>query len=345
MGSKTDMLISKGLIQPPSFLKNNVFYECIMGSVAYGCSNDNSDIDLYGFCIPPKDVIFPHLAGVIHGFGRQNKNFEQFQKHHILDKDSGKEYDITIYNIVKYFQLAMTGSPNVIDSLFVPRRCVLHSTLVGEHVRENRHLFLSKKLWYTLKGYAFSQMNKCRSKSIRTWVELCKKYGWDLHVSIEELEENLLSDVALLKRSRQLIGQIETSGKRTKRMESVAEHGCDLKFAYHVVRLLGEIEQVLMEHDLDLERNREQLKSIRRGEWSLDRIEAYFESKERELESLQIVSDLRHSPDESAIKTLLLECLEMHYGNLDADISMPDKAVEALRQIQTIADSTLQRMT
>ena len=71
MGSITDKLISQNKISPPNFLKNNVHYECAMGSTAYGCSTDHSDIDIYGFCIPPKDVIFPHLKGIIQGYGRK----------------------------------------------------------------------------------------------------------------------------------------------------------------------------------------------------------------------------------------------------------------------------------
>lgn len=83
--SIVNKLISQGLITPPSFLKDNIHYECMMGSIAYGCSNDNSDIDLYGFCIPPKDIIFPHTAGYIIGFGKKPPNFEQYQQHGIID--------------------------------------------------------------------------------------------------------------------------------------------------------------------------------------------------------------------------------------------------------------------
>jgi hypothetical protein len=42
-----------------------------MGSDAYGVSSNSSDIDAYGFCIPPKSYIFPHLSGEIEGFGKQ----------------------------------------------------------------------------------------------------------------------------------------------------------------------------------------------------------------------------------------------------------------------------------
>ena len=43
------------------------------------------------------------------------------------------------------------------------------------------------------------------------------------------------------------------------------EHGIDTKFAYHVVRLILEVEQILVEGDIDLQRNHEQLKAVRRG--------------------------------------------------------------------------------
>ena len=60
-------LEQKRLIGPPKWLGGNVHYLTIMGSVAYGVSADTSDVDVYGFCIPPKEVIFPHLAGEILG--------------------------------------------------------------------------------------------------------------------------------------------------------------------------------------------------------------------------------------------------------------------------------------
>jgi hypothetical protein len=53
MPSTLDQLTKRGLIRPPSFLSDNVHYEVIMGSVAYGVSTDISDFDVNGFCIPP----------------------------------------------------------------------------------------------------------------------------------------------------------------------------------------------------------------------------------------------------------------------------------------------------
>ena len=67
MGSIFKKLCNKDLIKnPPPFIENSVQYEVIMGSVAHGVSDDNSDMDIYGFCIPSKDYIFPHLREPIY---------------------------------------------------------------------------------------------------------------------------------------------------------------------------------------------------------------------------------------------------------------------------------------
>jgi hypothetical protein len=109
----------------------------------------------------------------------------------------------------------------------------------------------------------------------------------------------------------------KTNSSNPKRAENIALHGFDTKFATHSVRLGLEVEQILIEHDLDIERDREILKSIRRGEWSLERIKDFCSQKERHLDDLYQKSTLRHSPDEEAIKDILMNCLEQHYGSLD----------------------------
>jgi predicted nucleotidyltransferase len=149
--STLQRLADRGLVRPPRWLPANVQNETIMGSVAYGVSSDTSDVDIYGWAIPPKDDVFPHLRGEVPGFGKPHERFEQFQEHHVRDADAlgghGRTYDLTIFGIVKFFQLAMENNPNVIDSLFTPTTCVLHSTRVGNLVRENRRLFLHRGAW------------------------------------------------------------------------------------------------------------------------------------------------------------------------------------------------------
>jgi hypothetical protein len=116
----------------------------------------------------------------------------------------------------------------------------------------------------------------------------------------------------------------------------------DVKFAYHVIRLMLEVEQIMTEGDLDLQRGREQLKSIRRGEWTIDKIEEWAAAKEKDLEAVyHSCKKIPHGPREAEIKQLLLECLEHHYGSLDACVITEDKAVASLRRIAEIAQEGL----
>jgi predicted nucleotidyltransferase len=276
-------------VHPPSWLCDNLCYETIMGSVAYGVSSDASDMDVYGICVPPKHLVFPHLAGEIPGFGTPVEPFEQWQDHHVAASD--RTWDFTIYGLVRFFQLAMENNPNIIDSLFTPRRCVLSSTAIGEYIREHRVDFLHKGAWAKFKGYAYSQLNKIKTKT--------------------------------------------PSGKR---IELVDKYGYDVKFAYHVVRLMLEVEQILVHRDIDLERDREQLKAIRRGEWTLDQLEQWAQDKEKALEALYHSSTVPYAPDEALIKRHLVHCLEMHYGDLSSAIVEPDEAQRLLAQIAALTE-------
>jgi predicted nucleotidyltransferase len=288
------MLRDKGLLpKKPDYITSGLCYEVIMGSFAYGASNDLSDCDVYAYCIPERKVLFPQEYGWINGFEATPDNFEQLQKHHIQVED--REYDVVVYNIAKYFRLVAAGNPNMIDSLFVPKRCITFQNEIGELVRENRQLFLSKKCWHTFKGYAYSQMNKLKTKKPEPG---------------------------------------------SKRDELVRKYGYDVKFAYHLVRLLNEVEQIMTEGDLDLERNREQLKAIRRGEWgTFGEFVHYFTMKEQELEKLYTNSTLRHSVDHDAIRRLLQNCLEIHFGTLSAHVfKVKDSWKESILQIDEIID-------
>jgi len=283
------VIAAGGNLHPPSWLPDNLCYETLMGSVAYGVSSDTSDVDVYGICFPPKHSVFPHLAGEIVGFGTQLKRFEQWQEHHVNALD--KVWDFQIFSIVKFFQLAMENNPNVIDSLFTPRRCVLSSTAVGEYLREHRRDFLHKGAWHKFKGYAYSQLNKIKTKA--------------------------------------------PSGKRAELVEA---HGYDVKFAYHVVRLLLEVEQILVARDIDLERDREQLKAIRRGDWTLAQLETWAEDKEKQLEVLYHSSAVPYGPDEGLIRSHLMHCLEAHYGDLSTVVAKPDEATRLLQEIARLTE-------
>jgi predicted nucleotidyltransferase len=285
-------LVERKLIHPPKWLPDNTQFLGYAGSAAYGVSSDTSDMDCFGFCIPPREIVFPFTdGGRVYGFGTQEQRFRVWSEHHVDLPDQRKQYDFSIYNIVDFFHLAMENNPNILDVLFLPRRCILHTTKIAEHVRENRRLFLHKGAMAKLRGYAYSQMSKIENK---------------------------------------------TNSSNPKRAATIQEHGFDLKFSYHVVRLMLQCEQILVEHDLDIERNSEVLKSIRRGEWTLPQLTSWFEVKEKSLETLYANSTLKHSPDEESLKRLLLQTLEMHYGTLTSTVVLTNNTDALLADLETL---------
>lgn len=286
-------LEKKKLIHPPEWLADNCHYLTLHGSVAYGVSSDTSDMDLYGFCIPKKETLFPWLAGKIIGFDKDLGQFEQWQQHAVHDPNAmsghGRDYDFQVFNIVKYFALLMDNNPNIIDSLFTPINCVLHCTRIGTMVRDNRKMFLHKGAWHRFKGYAYSQLHKMTGKD-----------------------------------------------PKGKRLELREEFGFDVKYAYHIVRLINEVEQIMSTGDLDLQLNNECLKAIRRGEWTEQQIRDYFTQKEKSLETLYNESKLQYEPDRAKIKALLVHCLEEHFGSLEKCVVNVDKDTELLREIKAL---------
>jgi hypothetical protein len=127
---------------------------------------------------------------------------------------------------------------------------------------------------------------------------------------------------------------IKTPKDGSKRVVLIEKYGFDVKYAMHLVRLLLEVEQILQEGDLDLKRNKEQLKSIRRGEWTINEIKDWADKKEKDLEFLYAKSDLPDKADKNKIRNLLIECLEIHYGSLDKLVVQSDKASFLLRSIK-----------
>jgi predicted nucleotidyltransferase len=209
-------LVQHGTAHPPVWLPDGVSYLTMMGSFAYGVSDDTSDRDVYGFCFPPVEFTFPHLAGEIPGFGRHLQRFEQYQEHHLRDPNEiGKTWDITVYSIVKYFDLVMQCNPNMIDSLFTPPKCVMVLGGAALLMRENRHLFLSKKAWHTFKGYAYQQMHKMDTKAPtgarKERVEefgMDTKYCYHLVRLLDEVEQILTTGTLDLEHAREQLKAI-----------------------------------------------------------------------------------------------------------------------------------------
>lgn len=303
--------ITTKLIKEPKWLNTNLHYEVKMGSHAYGIANPDSDLDIYGWAMPPKGILFPIIDGYVEGLDDNIPTFEQR-----IYQDDG--YDITIYGLTKYMRLVRENNPNMVDSLFVPSYCILHMSPLGGMLRDARHLFLSKKAFHSFRGYAHSQLSKVESRKnsdqYKALEAFEKLHNIPTNLTLEQVKENPNNLVeGMLRRHIMLY---EAGLRVTKRFEDVKVKGYDSKFLYHTVRLLLECEQILRDYDLILDNNQEILREVRSGVWTLEQASNWFDRKLKELEELYKESVVPDYPDMDAIKQLFFDIVEEHYGKI-----------------------------
>ena len=114
-----------------------VIYRCIVGSTAYGLSQDGSDTDRRGFYLPPADLEWS-LAGVP----------EQ------LESENEEVY----WEVEKFIRLALKANPNVLECLYSP--LVETCMPLAHELIEMRHIFLSQYVHRTYNAYVLSQFKK-----------------------------------------------------------------------------------------------------------------------------------------------------------------------------------------
>ncbi len=122
-----------------NFWETRLIYKTYVGSHSYGTNTKDSDVDTRGICIPPES----YLLGL--------DNFEQKEV-------SGS--DEVIYSLKKFVHLALNNNPNILDSLFVAPNHIIYSNEFGKELRDLRYDFLSKKVYKTYGGYAYSQLKR-----------------------------------------------------------------------------------------------------------------------------------------------------------------------------------------
>lgn len=344
-------LYNQKLLNVPHQFCLDTHYEVMMGSAAYNVAQSTSDMDVHAICTPPLEYIYPHLSGHIRGFGDDAPNFDTFQQHGIVH--NSKDYDVVIYSIIKTFNLAAENNPNILDMLWVPDHCVLQSDAIGQYIRKNRKHFLHRGSYHKFRGYAYAQLKKYEaSTTVDAVRQLFANAGVDITPTIKDALacrlhgsfEYSLSDADIINlngvENTQLNLLHSAVNKLNKREFDMFVKGYDSKGLYHVIRLALQCQQILEEGDMDITRNSELLKSIRRGEWTLTKLKESFNATEKRLDELYTTSKLPYSPDMKFLGDILLCCIEMKYGSLSSFIATTDH-VSAIKldQIRKILES------
>jgi len=279
----TDLFAKERFTKEEQWMKDNLLYECVMGSQAYGLATPESDVDIVALVMPKENQVYPQRFGYILGFDElptfNSKEVKGAGKRIELPDSTHSDVEGEWVSLIRFFYLcAVKGSPNLIETLFCRRNLVTFSTDIGWMLRDNRPKFLSMRTFHAFKGYAFQQVAR-----IRRCVER---------------------------------GKAETE----KRQMYLDKYGYDIKMAYHPLRLLDQLNQLLDEGTIDLMRNKEECKAMRKGEWgdfkTFDRVMSErLEALEKKALTTNAISP---KPRMGELKVLLAECLESFYGSEDS---------------------------
>ncbi len=147
-----------------NWLPDSLIFLTVHGSQAYGLAHSQSDLDIKGICIPPREI----RDGLFQGFD-QALNHEQVNSDpRVLARQNptNPKVESTVYSLRKFFKLAAEVNPNVIELLYTDPSDHLSygSSPIKEQVcsllMERRDEFLSSKAKYTFTGYAAAQLAK-----------------------------------------------------------------------------------------------------------------------------------------------------------------------------------------
>lgn len=270
-------------------IDNNVVdFLVVTGSRLYGTNIPESDKDLRGFIVPPYD----YLIGL--------KTFN--------DMDV-KGADHKIYSLKRWMDLASSGDPQCLEMLFVPNDKIIKITRVGTTVLENRSIFLSKKIFYRIAGYSNSEWRKAQGVKLvpakRTTTE--DQVVADIR-NVYKPDKATMDQIILLleaNRETKLISSTRKLG--AKRKKEFEKYGYGSSSAAHAIRLLSEVQELLLTGHIDFPRpDCDLLKRIRYGQLKFSKIEKIYEKEREKAEMALEKSILPDKPDKKAIDDLYL---------------------------------------
>lgn len=139
------------------YLGQNLMFITFGGSISYGLNTPESDVDIRGVCLPPKNTLFGC------GFLDTYKDSRVIVGQNGFEQFNDAETDTTIYSFTKLIKLLYKCNPNTIEMLgCIPEHYELMSEK-GKKLIENREVFLSKLAYDSFAGYARGQFQRLKN--------------------------------------------------------------------------------------------------------------------------------------------------------------------------------------
>lgn len=220
------------------------------------------------------DIMQVVLAPVEHYLGLDLWG-QQGTKEHVTETPAGRT-ELVQYELRKFLKLCAGFNPNVIPLLYLDTWEA--QSYHGAELVWKRELFNSKKAVYAFAGYAHGQLKKMQSPEAPT-------------------------------------------GKLGAKRKALREtHGYDTKYAYHAVRLCRMLQEFILDSlegrtpIMRVRRtdDRENLMSIRNGQWTLPEVVGHVEDELRWCEKMLGKTKLPAEPDWAGINQLSIEIIREH---------------------------------
>jgi predicted nucleotidyltransferase len=164
----------------------------------------------------------------------------------------------------------------------------------------------SQKIY--LKGKVADILSEMKITSNDAWMAAARTLGYN-----ENFIAILNKEKAYQAKMAAYLGYVESTQKRNKkRAELEKKCGYDSKHASALIRLLKLGKEILLTGKVNVKRvdDREELLSIKRGDWKYEDLIAYADKLEKEVEESYHVSPLKSQPDIVYLDNLCSEIIE-----------------------------------
>jgi predicted nucleotidyltransferase len=304
-----DPRISEAFLRDNGFpLEPHLIVLGLMGSHSHGTylppeePTAVDDIDLMGFVVPPVEY---HL-----GLPRW--------RHWTMQHE---ELDVVLYSLGKAFRLLLKSNPNIVGLLWLRDDEYVHRHELFGRLQESRSIFSSQRAADAFAGYAYDQLKRMEAfdlermeqyESLTATIQARGAIGELLEADgakLLYLAKRWTIESETLKRFRKLHHSHFSGYMGEKRKAIVRRYQYDVKNAAHLIRLLRMGAEFLDTGNLQAYRttDADELKVIKRGGWSLERVKAEAETLFTAIEASRSRSPLALQPDHAAANVLLIE--------------------------------------